>query len=247
MTTRTFTKTLFVYIKNDYNEINVKQNSEKRNTGWHIVSNQHYENYMSPIDMIWLQQQTWHKPVHAKTTIGHCIPITETAGLGGTGTLHTFNHTLYSLIYKDTFDILGAEILKYIDTNQYTEGITTSANGNIESLNFLTTLKQKKSDDNTIILDPLQNGTDIYILYPGNNGFISEWSVSDKDGENFYKQTVGLHEACENPDKDYKSLTTLTPRADEISSRWTWSCGRKPYREPIPNILIKGMPILTQN
>lgn len=52
----------------------------------------------------------------------------------------------------------------------------------------------QKTYKNTIILDPLHCGTEIYmyILYPGNKGYTSEWTIDSNDKCYIQKQTVGL-------------------------------------------------------
>lgn len=128
MPNKTFSKTFFAYIKNDPNELykGYKTQKGRRQTGWHIIPNQDYNTYMHPIDRIKLNQScTWFKPVHTKTTIGHTIPLTDTAALGGTGSILTFNNTIYTLIWPDQHDIMGKEVdgKDDFDFNQQTEGI----------------------------------------------------------------------------------------------------------------------------
>lgn len=62
-------KTLFSYIKNDMNELYAGGKNGRRKTGWYIIPNQDYENYMHPIDQVLLSTTTWHRPIHTKTTM----------------------------------------------------------------------------------------------------------------------------------------------------------------------------------
>lgn len=237
----------FAYYKNDPNEATEKDN---RQTGWHFIPNRRFKNCMTMSQFQYIiNTYSRIKPVEQTDSLSHSIPLASMAAVGNQGEIVAFNNTLYSLIYQDRqhFTIDSQPDFPMENPEGEEMGTTSKAK-------MLEQFTEKGNGRKLgIEFSPLYDAEHMKILYPGNNGCEIKWHVDDCDKHIYKNMSNG---GFNWRYKDIKSANYILP--DEIvtihqeeRSKETLpvqlrhgSNKKIAYMKPIPNILVKVLPII---
>lgn len=188
------------------------------------------------------------KPMYQSVSISHSIPLASIAAINNTqGEIIAFNNTLYSLIYQDT--TYTTQHIKNEDEIVFLEG---EKNGTSIQPYMLPTYVEKGGEKtNGIQFSPFYHPENMKILYPGNNGCELTWSVQDEH-KHIYKN---LSNGPYNWRLKTKTCNYIKPKEEITICQALESSATLPvqlrhgsnkkvaYMNPIPNILIKVLPI----
>lgn len=246
-------KTFYCYIKNDNEEL-FNTESKYRKTGWHLLPNQLIGQAMFPKQIDYIHNNFSRiKPINQTIKIGHSIPLASIAAISSTGgEIVAFNNTLYMLIYKD---------IHYATINTYNPDIINQCEGETikDASVQATMLKQysdaKQSANTDVMFNPFVDDDNIEILYPGNNGCTLTWNVHDYD-KHIYKNLSNTKYNWGTSSAKFKAnylpiderITKFMPSDADDNIKLCLTVGSNDmcyYKNPIPNYLIKLLPIIS--
>lgn len=268
----TYENCQIVYFNNNFNKLYNSTNvtgtvSTNQDTGWHLIPNQLYQNWMTPRQ--WFDLVTNHdkyRPHSCEVTVQNMIPLTDNLSIDQSTTFMTFNNTIYALGYTDK------HYETFLTTNPmsclYKEGaIFTFDKGDIQSKLSLPIYNHKliKSPDGTLYQkgygwDPFIHPSSLMELRPGKNAIKFSWSADPVDSDKWYStsiQNLTVQSSSLVTDKhlqntDYRTQIITPGQLQKEDPRNDFKRNEillyhKLWRYPINNWFIKMVPILNSN
>lgn len=226
----TYTHTGEYYIKNDVNKLicgtislvpgTTATYQYLQSTGWHIVPNQQYKDWMTFKDWHHLITNYDHfRPAHCEVTLQNLIPLTDDLSIAQDTTFMSFNNTIYALTYQDK--IYETHPQQFATFGLYwREGVALTNQGAVNSKIYLPTYTHRLPAYNSetaalqLAWDPMCNAEQIGELRPGKNAVSFSWSRNPADDDKWYAPARFF-----SIDKSYD--TTDVVIWDRIDSVWT--------------------------
>lgn len=195
----TFTNCTYAYIKNDPYKYPTKYDGQttpvKTSTGWHIIPNQQYSDWLTPKQWFELMYKAnSFALMSCSVTVQNMIPLTQNAAIQGTASFTAFNNTIYALGYTDNaYETVWREEDKL--TLWEREGVTYNGTGaptrymipqyDHVSWNFEDI--PNKAGYQSYFWDPLTLSEDLLELRPGKNAIKFSYTT---DKEIFYNTSM---------------------------------------------------------
>lgn len=268
MATVTYTNLNYYYITNDkYAYPDTGDGAPSFNTGWHIIPNQQFDEWLT-LGQWWdLQTKSaTFKPVSASCTIQNMIPISTQVAIQGTSTFSAFNNTIYALAYSD--EAYETQPFEFTGTHlplEYREGFNVLSSGSTTRYLLPTyTHVMHNTDIGMAFWDPFVNSEQLFELRPGKNAVQLSWHVSDGDShityntarqQQFPREPGVPTNSTMSEDYDFKNSNVTPNNLAMIWFRHNAPDGMQDlyrksgsetlqFKKPIPQWFIKLIPLL---
>lgn len=278
----TYDNTNTHYIANDANNVYAgkvvsgllpNQNIWAQETGWHLIPNNLFGNFMTPKQ--WFDLVSNHSSFRIasiKIIVQNLIPLTDNLSIAQDTTFVSFNNTIYALSYQD--NNYETNFTENIINLAFREGVIFTQNGQVPGIGGIVGLPKYthylpcNNESKPLAVyawDPFIHAGDMSELRPGKNAVEYGWSRHASDDDNWCS-TAALYEFQHTGDVSNKPNYSNVAGFD-LSQVWLTPCNKmkeypinyNPYWKkasllwkrhfhfPIPNMFIKMMPIYGTN